>query len=392
VIIVCDPDSKEFVHAETNAALIHALLAGFPEEQIVFHADKGHAQLVREEIQKSCPQSMTTRLDSRYERIPARTSETLFRFPHELALIWKLLRFASAQGTSTVVFCAINSPALIALKLLMRMFPRIRCYVVLHMILETIRLRPSVRPWRFPFWFGFAFRIGNSVRLKYLLLAEPIETELSRTASNVLRYCRVIEHPAYFRVTERNYLRPNFPLTFGYFGVASRGKGADHFFSIAATMQTRQLSGKSRFIVVGKVIDPEFSKNSLENVYMHSVGAHLSRGEMDALAKDVDYAVFCHPKQWYRLTASGAFFDALAYTKPIVALRIPLFEHYFQRMGDIGYLCEDFEQMQEIIAKLILTPDLNRYAVQCRNIASGREEFSTGRLAGRLRTIILETP
>ena len=45
------------------------------------------------------------------------------------------------------------------------------------------------------------------------------------------------------------------------------------------------------------------------------------------------------------LSASGALLDAITWLKPIIANRIPFVANLFERYGDIGYLCDDPDQM-----------------------------------------------
>ena len=57
-----------------------------------------------------------------------------------------------------------------------------------------------------------------------------------------------------------------------------------------------------------------------------------------------------------RLVASATFLDALSYVKPGIYLRNPYVEYYFEQMGDIGYLCDSYEEMREVVLAILSFP------------------------------------
>ena len=88
------------------------------------------------------------------------------------------------------------------------------------------------------------------------------------------------------------------------------------------------------------------------------------------------YAVLPY-RPHHALASSGAILDAFAHAKPCIALRTPLFEEYFAAMGDIGYLCDDEEEMTDCINQIVVCGPDARYEAQRRNIVAGRDMFSS---------------
>ena len=70
------------------------------------------------------------------------------------------------------------------------------------------------------------------------------------------------------------------------------------------------------------------------------------------------------------------FVDALSFGKPGIYLRNPFVEHYFERMGDIGYLCDSLDQVQETVESILLRFPLERYRAQRRAVGKGRRLFA----------------
>ena len=60
----------------------------------------------------------------------------------------------------------------------------------------------------------------------------------------------------------------------------------------------------------------------------------------------------------------------------------------FERMGDIGYLCDSYEEMRNIVLSILREFPLARYQQQCENIRRGRRIFEPQALAPRLRAIV----
>jgi hypothetical protein len=102
----------------------------------------------------------------------------------------------------------------------------------------------------------------------------------------------------------------------------------------------------------------------------------------------VDYAVFFYPADSYRLTASGAFFDALAFAKPLIAIRNPFFEHYFSRFGDIGYLCDDYAEVKKMVSDILMHGSGGRYERQIKNLLRCRKSLSLEKIGETLAEII----
>jgi hypothetical protein len=74
--------------------------------------------------------------------------------------------------------------------------------------------------------------------------------------------------------------------------------------------------------------------------------------------------------------------------KPGIYLRTPYVEHYFNRLGDIGYLCDSYEEMRDLVLSLAHEFPAERYQQQCANILAGRRLFEPATLAPKLRNIL----
>lgn len=85
--------------------------------------------------------------------------------------------------------------------------------------------------------------------------------------------------------------------------------------------------------------------------------------------------------------AAGTLLDAIAWAKPVIARRIPLFEDMFQRYGNIGYLFDDDNDLREIVRSILSHPLSSHYRNQILNIRKIQAARMPAALAGHYRDI-----
>lgn len=89
---------------------------------------------------------------------------------------------------------------------------------------------------------------------------------------------------------------------------------------------------------------------SIEN--MNKANRHLVREEYDAAIAGMDYLYFPYPSTSYRLSASGAVYEAILKYKPILSVSNPYFEWLFREFGEMGVLFRSAEDFRQAIEKL----------------------------------------
>jgi len=173
------------------------------------------------------------------------------------------------------------------------------------------------------------------------------------------------------------------PVCFGFLGISS--KGFDVFCQLAQDIAPRP--GNAAFIMVGFYNGPA-QKKPICRYVPQIPDKPLSRKEFEDRLNRLSYVVWTAEPDHYRLSASATFLDALAFLKPGIYQRNDYIEYYFDRMGDIGYLCDSYEEMVAVIKAIILEFPIIRYQRQIENIRKGRIMFEPGTLAPRLRAIV----
>lgn len=266
----------------------------------------------------------------------------------------------------------------------------------MHGILEQLTVaRPSINPLHYfsdiknllnlPYWFGFPFLFFNSDSIKYLLLSENNRYNLIKKYPKLKPYTGVIGLPYNFF---RDYDYKPFKggrVRFGIFGYTHKGKGGDLLFKLAEEIKKNQKIGNAEFVLIGSIYGNDISVN--DSVEILSRNKPLSRNEFDKYAKEIDYAIYFYPPYSYQFTTSGAFFDSISYKKPVIVFRNDFFKQYFDLAGDIGYMCNDYNDMIDTVSKIALVPPVKEYAKHFQNINKIRKILSIESLAEKAKRI-----
>jgi len=369
MILIFEPQCIGFEHAEFNAAFI-TVLKKSSNEEILFIAEKEHVNLVKSML-------VTEQINFKEIEVPPKEQSNIGRFRQEFGLTRDVFYLADSIGCNQVIFASIKSPGLIAAKYYLRKFKNIKVLIVPHSILDSIYKIPLSRD--IIFWFNFWFRFFNTPRLKYLLLGKTIKDELVKELPEMEKYFEYIDHPLLFKNYEVDDNHFGKKIVFGFLGVGCRKKGIEDFIKLSEDIKEECSENRAKFILVGHVHGDDFPITVSKTP--------LSQKDYNRYLEKINYALFFHKAENYRFTASGVFFDAISYLKPIIAIKNPFMEYYFDLIGDIGYLCKDYEEMKNIVLNIIKIPDKKRYKEQQLNMLHGREKISIEKIAEKFASI-----
>ncbi|NPV51771.1 MAG: glycosyltransferase [Candidatus Methanofastidiosum sp.] len=373
MIIICEPQCVGFEHSEFNAALITVTKYAFPNEKIMFMAEKDHLSLVKETLD-----SNSVNVEYMEIKAPPRNLIAPILFPFELILIKKVFAITRNLNCDRIIFCSIRRPSLVSVKLMIRIYNDIKCVIVLHNIVEAVTKKPYELT-EIPFWLRFWIKFRNISRLRYIALSPSIEIELIKRLPSLKNYVISIDFPYFFQSnTKKEFLKTNSKtdaIKFGFFGVANVRKGAENFFKLAKEIKNEKTRYTPEFILIGPVEDKKLM-NITENVFIPSPDKPLSGRDFEKYAEDLDYALIFHKPEQHQLTATASFFDAISYLKPVIAVKNPFVEYYFNEMGNIGYLCDDYSQIKNLILKILNEDQTENYNNQRKKMLDQRERLS----------------
>lgn len=93
-------------------------------------------------------------------------------------------------------------------------------------------------------------------------------------------------------------------------------------------------------------------------INLNQQNKHFGREDYDRIIEKMDMLFYPYPANSYRLSASGAVFEAIVKRKPILAMENPYFKWLFEKFGTLGYLFTDYAELESCF-KDIETNGLN---------------------------------
>ena len=174
------------------------------------------------------------------------------------------------------------------------------------------------------------------------------------------------------------------PIRIGSVGEALLAKNSQYIFEIAKRFYKEINNNDVNFEIIGRM---EEGVRILANDYVdYSRTNDLLDEKMFAKkVTQINYMIFFYNDEHYTLSASGAFFDAVKYEKPIISLKNKFFEEYFLRYGDIGYMCDSLDEINKCIAQIITGDEKDRYIRQCKKLKKMKKDLSLKNIGERLK-------
>jgi hypothetical protein len=365
-IALVEPQMENLFHAPFNAALLHAIVVAYPAVRISFQATSGHAEAVKGILVKRAPAILET---VEWRSLKVSSGGHLKRWQAHAKLLKYILR-----QRERVLFCSISRMQLFQLQRTMRSSDDVRA--VLHGDIDRLA-SDGAEP--FP---TSMFKMDRVLlkrwpkAFRFVLLSQSIRQNIPAQFDQTMRTAAIIDHPYHFAAIERKEL--NHPVTFGIFGNSGDG--------LLLEAVARQIKAEHPHIalrMVGFVED--LAAVERLRPFVDCVGSTPVTPEVFAeRARSVTYALWIASPDAFRLRASGTFFDALAYGKPLVYTANEFIDHYHAMAPEIGVRCETLPEIAAAMLKLADQHEAGLYEQRLQAIEAFRERFSPQSLAERL--------
>lgn len=377
------------MHAPGNSATIQTISRAYPDQRICIFAEESHL------VELSKDQALTDRpgisfhpitLDGKFLHRPHIVS--LRRFIREMATMHRAMRRLSNNEPCLVMLISATSTSVFAASLVTRLARR-RCgiQVGLHGNLNDLTGWRSRNPLSRALDTQSALTERHISKMRFLVLEQAIRDELARRAPDAAARTDVLELPV--NVGELPYVpetKLTRPVRIGFVGQATAAKGISAFLDAARRLKERR--GTSvEFHLVGRSMP---GSNAADFAVLDSPvnEDHLPRQTFLEQLGALHFVFLPYQPGYYNLSASGALLDAITWLKPIIATRIPIVGNLFERYGDIGYLCDDPDQMVQAVERVIDAADADRYQRQRAALSQARTARLPEQLAQQYRAIL----
>lgn len=381
-MIIFDHRQKSLSHSKGNAYIIKTISEKYPNETIHLFLEQSHY----DEILKIYDTHNIKLHNILFHplQINLNVGYRLYHYIlQDFITILTINKFI--KNNETTIFSLYTSNVqLYFIQIMAIMNPNINFYTMIHSDLELIDLSKYKTNLKLLLYYLFMsiyipLHICKIKNLKYYVLGESVKTNmlklLPKLADNVLSFDNnyIFQEKFDFTPFKDNKIK------FGIFGMVhpnANGTTLTQLFKKISNLKNKNFE----FHFIGhlrsqELID-EFSKYDFVKIYAKN-NEFLSDKMLTELGKNVDYGIYGHLADSYKLTASGAFWDSFSFFKPVIAIRNDYFGYYFDKYGDIGYCCNDFEELLEKVLYIIKNPNNEAYRLQVKSIEKMREDLDS---------------
>lgn len=380
MILLCELSFGGYAHVPFNAGLLATIRAACPTEDLSFYGASAHI----EELKKQVGQPLAGSIAWREILPPSPGTVYSQRFFLELSVLRRLLRTLPQAPTSRVVLTSAYPSTVLALKVA-------RCFrskhtpvqIVLHGLSGVVgrRYRHPIR--RFQDMKTALTLLGNN-NIQYLVLEQSIRNTVLKNFPFLSGRIEALEHPMPPNEGASQAVDLSEPIRFGFLGLADKPKGFPLFVELANHV-TAKYGRRVEFHVIGHLPKDGTPVNGTEALATKPVGIQMTRADFIRGITPLHFIVLPHEAAPYALAASGVLLDAIAWEKPVIARKIPIFEAMFEKHGEIGYLFSDDSELRGIIEQILQTADQSRYRRQVLNLRSLRKSRAPETLAASYR-------
>lgn len=228
----------------------------------------------------------------------------------------------------------------------------------------------------------------------YYLTLNKIEKKIL-VKDNYLKNGEVFEinHPYLTLEEKASKSSLNSKIRLGHIGsLVAHTKNSHLFFKLAEECKSLVEKKEICFDAVG-LLTPEMTKyiNPWVNLFVGNDDLnkpkYLSREDYENALENMDYALFFYPPEEYVFRASGAIADFIAKEIPIMYLEHPIFNYFQSTVGEIGYKCDNLQEMKEVILNLSKDKEhaQEKYSIHKENLKKLKELLDINKIAEDLK-------
>ncbi len=354
--ILVDSFSNYSLHQMYNASLAAVLDKVF--ESIDYYVGLDQKKAIEFHL-RNCGKELLPNVKFRNIYVPSGESRFCLIMRYLIGATINLFLLVFSDRRRVIILNNNNPFSLIPYKVV-NFFIRRIVFIVSHGELEFMRSETvGFRLNAFYRFLGWLLRIGfrifpTSKYFFYIVNGDSIKQNLLNYRFIREEQVIVIDHPYLFSdkpIFEINDCDDKRVIRAGSLGVFSKPKGALNLLELSKRFA---LNERITFHVVGGISRLQINTDDFPNVTFHSGERNFIDGdEYLKLVSTLDYVLFFYPDTMYKLTASGAIFDAINLNKPIIALSNDYFSYLFEKHPGIGILCSSLDQMTSEIGKLL---------------------------------------
>jgi glycosyltransferase involved in cell wall biosynthesis len=386
MIALCELSFLGRAHVPFNAGLLATIHAAFPKDELRFYGSRTHLEELKKEVDQSLAGSVTWT-----EIHPPGSDETyLKRFVCELEILRQLLGNLADNWNSRLVLTSAYPSTVLALKVARRLkSTRGSLQIVLHGLSGIVGKRSRRPIIRFQDMRTALTLFGNK-GMHYIVLEQSICETVTKNFPLLAGKIDTLEHPLSPSQTDLPPISLTEPIRFGFLGLADKAKGFPVFVEMANHFASLY-GDRVEFHAIGHLPANGMTLNGTAGLNTKPQHTLMSRAAFANGVAPLHFIVLPHEAAAYTLTASGVMLDAIAWGKPVIARKIPIFESMFNKHGDIGYQFADNEELKDVIGQILQQPNNSLYQRKIFQLSKAKQSRCPEKLAEVYNAICLKT-
>lgn len=416
MIVLIEPLCKGHSHEKFNSGFLTGISQAFPDEEIVLFADQTHNEALRKILKLDGIE--LSRISYVNTHIPK--NSTFLGFIYSFLFYAKIFSKALGKDSSSrFLFLSYDKYILKVLSFLNNKIfnKKLKTSMVLHGSFENIAPMPKKKNpqslavftiphkqranlkgmgilkaiakilnrikleimtlVKYPFFSFLISRLidekqliekGAEASFRFLYLSPHILVNLKKIVKETSQFFYV---PLPTNFKKDSSIKHNNSLKLAIFGYGN----SLVLHNILLKLQSKNIKNNYEITIIGM---DDRGIEGFSNVHCVSPGIPLTREEMEEHAKDQDIFLILYDENSYRLSCSGAIFEALSNSKPIVHFKNECIDFYNSKELPIGISCNDLDTYVNELVFLIENPETaqSQLSVFRKNINLVREKYS----------------
>jgi hypothetical protein len=351
MIIFAELQMQGDKHVHVNSGLLTILKSTFNNKEIQVFCDSIHKIELLKNIVEPCNLHFYVFENSGTKEL--RKVYSFFKTFRESLLAYKIFRVAKKNNAELIVFASAFPFTAVVLSFFSKVFSQ-KIIIGLHGDIGVLSIkRNKLTTVIFRSVIKLFFRT-RGLKTIILFYGKPVQNKLFEMFPTFEKRSVIsIDHPYNYTELSNELINQEY-LTIANIGTGLMNKNSHLLYKIAELQSINILNRKVKFKQIGNV-SKEVLSYSNEHVEILNNNEFIPFEIFEKNIIEGDYFIyFFKENSLYDLCPSGTFFDAIKYNKPIISLRNPFFEYYFEKLGNIGYLCNSIEEMNDLINQLLI--------------------------------------
>lgn len=367
-------------HIINNAGCIN-LIQQIDDSQAIIkiYAEETHLQNLKpklNEVSKKTLEFNPITVVNPAKKAFAKISSWLSKLKSDKKFIKQLFGQATADHPEFILFCTITAINLYRFMHLIGSHHKQKVLIGLHGEIEFLFMQENSYKNKLNAYFYKQAFASVPENVKFLVLSPLIKDKI--VASGLLQAHQIIciQHPINEALRAHTQFPTHAPL-FAQLGVASLRKNSQVIFDLGARLKDQIVGKKVSLDIIGKVA-PDTIPFANEWVHVYAKdGAPIKQLQYEQSIMNATYSLSFITGQEYVYRISGSIMDSIQYQLPIIALKHDFINDLFTRAGDVGFLCNNVDEMALVIDKIIQKDSqyIDRYTTQIENLKRYAQQF-----------------